>query len=284
MSDLSTLAYIHEQVSYPSDYKTEFGYTVHPREGRFYLTFDAILQSFGVMNRNKRKYRATNIMERINNDEYIQTMLRQNTWMGELDHPMPTITGQDLTVGRISNPDPKVTSHFIRSPRLNGNLLEAHIQTDSSNEHGMNFAIKIVDGKIVPAFSARVLGELKNVDGQPEVNVRKLICYDAVLYPSHAEALGKINQPIQESVSEVEKHTGERIIPFKELAKSVANDSRETAWLIESFGLSEDDLVGITSTGDKVVLKENKNIYVQPIRDKYIRTKTRKIMSDWFHS
>lgn len=281
MSDLSTLAFIQEQVSDPSDYITPFGYKVHERKDRFFLTFDAILQSFGVMNRNKRMYNAANIMERINNDEYIQTMLKQNTWMGELDHPTSSTAGQELSLTRIGNPDPKVTSHYIRSPKLTGNLLEAHIQTDSSNDKGMNLAIKIVDGKIIPAFSARVLGDLQNNMGKPVVNVRKLICYDAVLYPSHSEAVGKITQPVMESVETIEEYSGSTVIPFKELAMMAVNNSSETAWLMESFGLTEKDVLGVTNTGNSVVLTEGANVYIQPINDRTIRMKTKSLVSDW---
>ena len=281
--DLSTLCFIREQTSYPEDYKSKFGYELHERGSRFYLIFPAILQSFDVMNRNRRMYTATNIMDRINNDEYIQTMLRQNSWIGEIDHPSPAFMGQDLAMNRIANPDPKFSSHFIRAPRLNGNLLEATVQTDSSNEHGMNMAIKIVDGKIVPAFSARVLGELQNRSGKPVVNVRKLICYDWVLYPSHSEALGKISQPLMESAIDVEKETSSKIVFFKELAKMAANNSEEAAWLCESFGLTADAVTGVTDDGESIIIQENQDIYVQPISDKNIKAKTKNMVAEWLN-
>jgi hypothetical protein len=232
------------------------------------------------MNRNRRMYSADNIMQQINNSEYIQTMLRQNSWMGEIDHPTPEFNGEELTMNRIANPNLRMSSHFIRTPRLNGNLLEARIQTDSSNENGMNMAIKIVDGKIIPAFSARVLGELQNRGGRPVVNVKKLITYDWVCYPSHAEALGKITQPLTESVNVLEKTTGSKVVFLKELAKMAANDSRETEWLCESFGLTVDDVVGLTSDGS-VVVQENSNLYIQPLIQKNIRTKTQNILKEW---
>lgn len=282
--NLDTLAYISEQTSYPSDYKTSFGYEVHERGPRFYLTFDAVLQSFGVLNRNRRMYEASNVMERINNDDYIQTMLRQNSWMGEIDHPAPQYAGQELAMNRIANPNPEKTSHYIRKPRLNGNLLEAHIQTDSSNENGMNMAIKIVDGKITPCFSARVLGELTNRGGQPIVNVRKVVTFDWVLFPSHSDAQGKISQPLTESAGVIENESGSKILYFKELAQMAANNSKETEWLCESFGLTIDDVVGVTSTGNSVVIQENQNIYYQVITDKKIRNKTASTLQDWLNS
>ena len=283
MQDLNTLCYIHEQTSYASDYGDNFGYEIHDKGNRFYVTFDAILQSFGVMNRNRRMYEASNIMNCINNDEYIQEMLRHNSWLGEIDHPAAEHDGEQLTINRISNPDMKNTSHYIRSPRLEGNLLRGHIQTDSGTQAGMNMAIKIVDGKLVPCFSARVLGALTNKGGQPIVNVRKLITYDWVLFPSHNCAEAIIKQPIQESVNEAAKLANTTIIYFPELAQMATAHSKEAVWLCESFGLGIDDIVGVTNSGNSVVLTENNNVYIQPINDRTIRNKTKKILTDWIN-
>jgi hypothetical protein len=283
MSKLETLCYIREQTSFTEDYKDNFGYEVHERGDRFYLTFPAVLQSFGIKNRNQREYDASNIMDKIENDDYIQSMLRQNSWMGEIDHPAPTVQGEELTMQRIANPDMTRTSHYIRSPRLEGNLLTANIQTDSSNKHGMNMAIKIVDGKIVPCFSARVLGALQNRGGKPVVMVRKLITYDWVLYPSHPEAMAKISQPIQESVDEASKALNCTIILFPELARMAVMSSKETEWLCESFGLDVKDVVGLTSTGNSLVINEGANTYVQPITDKNIRSRTKSALTDWLN-
>lgn len=283
MNNLDTFCYIREQTSFTEDYADNFGYQVHDKGGRFYVTFDAVLQSFGIRNRNKREYDANNIMERIRTDDYIQSMLRQNSWMGEIDHPAPKNQGEELTMQRIANPDMTMTSHYIRRPTLNGNLLEAGIQTDSSNANGMNMAIKIVDGKIIPCFSARVLGALQNRNGRPVVYVRKLITYDWVLYPSHPEALAKINQPIVESVNEAAEQAGCTIIFFPELARMAAASSKEANWLCESFGLTMDDIVGVTNTGNSVVVAEGANTYIQPIRDKFIRAKTQSTLKDWLN-
>jgi len=281
--ELDTLCYIHEQTSFMEDYGENFGYKVYDKGNRFYVEFDAVLQSFGVKNRNRREYDGDNIWDRIQNDEQIQSLLRQNSWIGEIDHPAPEIEGEKLTVQRIANPSMERSSHFIRSPRRNGNLLEAHIQTDSSNKHGMNMAIKIVDGKIIPCFSARVLGALQNRNGRPVVFVRKLITYDWVLYPSHREALAKINQPLQESTDQISQITGVNIIFLKELAQMAAASSKETEWLCESFGLTMDDIVGVSSTGNSIAIAEGGNMYVQPITDKAIRARTKNILTDWLN-
>lgn len=278
---LDTLCYIQEQTSYMEDYKEDFGYEVHDRGSRFFVTFNAVLQSFGVRNRNQREYDAQNIMDKIEHDEYILDQLRKNSWMGEIDHPAPEFQGQELTMQRIANPDMKLTSHYIRRPHLEGNLLKAPIQTDSGTDAGMNMAIKIVDGKIIPCFSARVLGALQNRNGRPVVFVRKLITYDWVLFPSHPEAEAEIKQPIMESVNEMENITNIKIVFFPELARMAANNSKETEWLCESFGLSIDDVIGVTNTGNSVVVTEGSNVYVQPISDSRIRNKTKSMVTDW---
>ena len=283
IQNLDTFCYIREQTSFVEDYADNFGYQVHDKGNRFYVIFDAVLQSFDVMNRNRRMYEAANIMDKINNDDYIQDMLRKNSWMGEIDHPAAMKEGESLTINRISNPDMKLTSHYIRRPRLNGNLLEATIQTDSSNENGMNMAIKIVDGKIIPCFSARVLGALQNKNGKPVVNVRKLVTYDWVLYPSHKEAEAKFSQPIQESVEYAANAANTVVIFLPELARMAAANSKEANWLCESFGLSMNDIVGVTATGNSVVIAENENVYIQPINDKIIRNKTQSMLRDWMN-
>lgn len=285
MNDLSALCYIQEQSSFEDDYKGSFGYEVEEKGNRFFVKFSAVMQSFNVLNRNKRMYDADNIMNCINNDEQIQEYLRHNSWMGEIDHPAPEFEGQKLTLQRIANPDPKKTSHYIRKPHLEGNLLKANIQTDSSNEHGMNMAIKIVDGKITPCFSARVLGALRNIGGKPIVYVNKLITYDWVLFPSHREAAAEINQPLAESVQNVADKLGAKIIFLKDLAQMAANNSKETEWLCESFGLNINDVVGLSHDGSSVAIMENgTNMYLQPITDKAIRNKTQNAVRDWLNS
>lgn len=86
-TELDTLCYIREQTSFTDDYKDNFGYEMHDLGNRFYLIFDAVLHSFGVMNRNHRSYDQANIWDCIQHDDYIQSMLRQNSWIGEIDHP-----------------------------------------------------------------------------------------------------------------------------------------------------------------------------------------------------
>ena len=72
------------------------------------------------MNRNHRSYDQANIWDCIQHDDYIQSMLRQNSWIGEIDHPSAKVKGEELTISRISNPDMERSSHYIRKPRMEG--------------------------------------------------------------------------------------------------------------------------------------------------------------------
>ena len=294
MKELDTLCYICEQTSYPEDYgKNGFGYKITKSEadGRFYVEFDAVLHSFGDINRNGRSYDADNVWDRIINDEAVQSHLHNNNWIGELDHPSAKLQGQELTVERISTPDMERSSHFIRKPILTPDkkLLRAHIQSDSSTDQGMNMAIKIVDGKIIPCFSARVLGALQKRNNIPTVFVRKLITYDWVLFPSHARAFADIKQPIlesariQEAADTLSNMAGSSIVYLAELAKMAANNDKQVQWLCESFNITENDLLGVTETGNSVVLTENGNVYMQPISDRNIRKKTHSMVQDWLN-
>lgn len=279
---LDTLCYIQEQTSFEEDYNGKFGYEVHDLGSRFYVTFPAVLHTFGPkLNRNGRRYDQNNIWTCISTDDYIQSMLRQNSWLGEIDHPAPAIDGENLSLQRISNPSLKESSHYIRSPRMVGDKLEANIQTDSSNKNGMNMAIKIVDGKIIPCFSARVLGTKK--PNSDIVWVRKLVTYDWVLYPSHAEAQGKLHQPIMESVQEMEKQMNTKIIYFPELAKMAAG-AEDVKYLCEAFELTEKEFYGVTETGNSAVFTENGNVYVQPLSSEIIRNRAKSSLTDWLNS
>ena len=284
MQELETLCYIQEQTSFVEDYN-DFGYEVVECLNGYYVTFMAVLQSFGIQNRNGRGYDADNIWDCIQTDEFIQHCLQTNQWIGECDHPSAQKQGEELTLSRISTPDMSDNSHFIRKPFLTPDkkFLKARIQTDSGTRNGKNMADKIVNGKIIPCFSARVLGALQKKFNIPMVHVKKLITYDWVLFPSHREALADIHQPIVESALNLCKQIGAKIVYLKELAKMAANNDKEVQWLCESFNIKEDELLGVTATGNSVVIEQAGNAYVQPITSKDVRTKTQKAVQDWIN-
>ena len=65
----------------------------------------------------------------------------------------------------------------------------------------------------------------------------------------------------------------------------MANDSKETELLCESFGLTINDVVGITNSGNSLVIQENgTNLYMQPITDGMLRSKSQREMRNWLNS
>lgn len=279
------LCYISEQTSFPEDYEN-FGYTVREGSNGFPIVdFESILQSFGVLNRNGRNYQQDNVWTMVQTDPYVTDQRKRNCWQGEEDHPSPMIDGQKLPITRLTATDLGRASHYIRNPRCEGNKLRAHIQTDNGTECGRNMAVKIIDGKIVPGFSARVFGNMTNVEGKPTIILTRLITYDWVNYPSHSDALAELNQPLMESANQT-KHFqetfGGTLVTFDELREMLRSNSDEMKLLCESFHIDESNIIGMC--GDSAVVQENANIFVQPLTDKRILSKSKNMISEWLHS
>ena len=278
------LCYISEQTSFPEDYEN-FGYTVREGSNGFpVVEFESVLQSFGVLNRNGRNYQQDNVWTMVQTDPYVVDQRRRNCWEGEEDHPNAIFSGQKLAISRLTATDLGRASHYIRKPRCEGNLLKAHIQTDNGTECGRNMATKIMDGKIVPGFSARVFGNMTNIDGKPTIILTRLITYDWVNYPSHSDALAELNQPLMESANQTEyfKNTfGNTMITFNELRDMLRSDSDEMKLLCESFHINADNIVGMC--GNSAVVQENANIFVQPLTDRHILKKSKHMIADWIN-
>jgi len=77
----------------------------------------------------------------------------------------------------------------------------------------------------------------------------------------------------------IENELHDRVIFFDELARMVANNDAETQMLCEAFDLTLDDVIGVTENGS-VVITENQNVYVKPITDRTIRSKTQNMLND----
>ena len=235
--------------------------------GLFYYEFDSVLQSFDVINRNNRMYYGPNVWSCITESPKIQDALKNDRWFGEADHPLQCFINQPLTPERLQNVPPQLSSHKIRNPRIEGNLLIGHIVTDAGTENGRNFAIKIAQG-MTPSFSARSIAKLGKIGSKPYVLMRKLICYDWVLYQSHKEAsmigsaaLHNVFESVDDTVKK-EPEVREIIsIPILELMKEAVKKSDNVNIVNESFGLDEEFIpVGFTKDNCKVILESGSNI------------------------
>ena len=248
----------------------------------FFVDFDAVLQSFGVENRNHRYYLADNVWKAIQTPK-IQALLRDDAWFGEMNHPTQVNKNAPLTPERIQQPWMPNRSHKIMRPRIEGNLLYGHIQTASGTEAGRGFAQEIIQG-MVPRFSCRSIATMKNINGKPTVLIKFLITYDWVLYPSHQEAglVGHL-KPVLESGSVVvpEESTSPEdcIVPLREILNLVGSKDVNVQVLMESFDLEMNDLVGIDKTHTHAIIRDRDNtIYAN------ISPETKKRVDDFFSS
>ena len=250
----------------------------------FYVTFDTNLQSFDVINRNQRMYKADNIWDCIQ-QEKIQCLLRDGCWFGEFDHPTPERADEKLSPERIQNVPPKLRAFKIMNPRMSGNLLQAKIQS-AQNDIGIGFGKEILAGW-KPSFSCRAIASLKLIDNKPTVVVRRLITYDAVWYPSHKEAhaisgikpVNKIIHTVTESVNDVKEKVRDVMIPLKEILEAVGKTDVNTQMIMESFDLPMDSLVGIDSSHRHAIIKDKDNMIYSNISPETVHK-----VNDFFNS
>lgn len=268
--------YIAEQVSPEENPVNNLRY--NDKMGVTFVEFDTILQTFRCMNRNHRMYYGNNIQDNLM-AERIQSMLKDNAWYGEMDHPTQETKNAELTPERIQSIWMPNRSHKIMVPQINGDIMTAKIQTASGTEAGRGFALEILQG-LIPSFSCRAVAALQNIDGKPVVMVRKLITYDWVLYPSHKEAkiqdtprfINKAVQTVTESVKDTfgvfKEKSRDVLIPLKEILENVGRTDINTQVIMESFDLSFDNLVGFDKTNDHIIIRDNDNMIYANISPK----------------
>lgn len=289
--DIMGMVYISEQTT-PED-ATISNVNHVSRDGLFYVEFDACLQSFGVMNRNNRQYIGSNVWENIQTEK-IQSLLADNAWYGEMDHPAPNFKGQEFTPERVQRIEMSRRSHKIMRPRMEGNLLMAHIQTVAGTDCGVGMAKDILQG-LNPRFSARALATMKMDGGKPTVMVHRLITYDWVLFQSHREA-GKrgpsttVNKPIingaiteSAGVYYGDQHysSGDQFIALKEMLEYTGKHDVNTQMICESFDMDTDNIIGLTRDNRKCILKKHNNIIYANV-DPYIAERISEDISDLF--
>ena len=258
--------YVCEQTS-PID-NTVSSLDVRKAGGDTVARFDTTLQSFGVMNRNERMYLSDNVWQAIQTEEN-QTLIRGNRWFGEQDHPFNTTESGKLTPERMRKIYMPNRSHVILNPRIRGNLLLATIES-SCNDVGKGFRDEVLRG-MVPAFSCRAVARMERRNNKPTIIIGKLITYDWVLFQSHREAEGANNLaqrqignnlPVMESATNT-RNVGDVIIPVDAL-KSVAEKDRNVNYIMESYDISNEGLIGYNSSSKRVIIGDrNTRIYAK---------------------
>lgn len=274
--------YIAEQTT-PDDNEVK-NLEVIDHNGVFFVRFDTCLHSFEVINRNSRQYLSDNVEECLHT-ERIQSMLADNAWYGEMDHPLQKYKDKPLSSERIQSIEMSRRSHKIKNPKFQSNMLYSTIETASGTEAGRGMASEIIQG-LKPAFSCRAIAGLKLFKGKPTVFCRKVITYDWVLYPSHKEAhavskpLGvmKSLETVTESViDKAREYSQDILLPLKEVLENVGHKDVNAQLIMESFDISNEDLIGFTKDHSHMIMKDGTNtIYagiskdsVDEVRDFY---------------
>ena len=261
--------YINESFSSPTEIKN---LNTNHSSDLFFITFDANLQDFDVMNRNQRYYDGKNIWECIQSEK-IQSLLRTGGWFGEFEHPFPMIAGEKLSPERIQNVPPQLRAFKIMQPHMVGNVLKAKIQS-AQGEVGESFGKEVLAGWI-PQFSVRAIAVMMMRNGKPYVMVKRLITYDAPWYPSHkiAEATSK---PEVHSMSFMEStditpmesakaNINDVMIPLAEILTEVGRTDVNTNVIMEAFDLPMENLCGFDAERKHVIIRDNDNMIYSDI-------------------
>jgi uncharacterized protein YozE (UPF0346 family) len=262
-----------EQTS-PDDYKIN-NVTPHNELGATWASFDAVLHSFDVLNRNRRMYDGNNVWTCIKTSDRIQDGLRKSGWFGEMDHPGQNFTNMALTAERVQKIDMGNRSHKIINPQLKGNLLIARIETCAGTEVGIGMARDIIQG-LIPSFSCRSIAVMKYRNGKPYVEVKKIITYDWVLYPSHKEAemitkpeiyndrqkvvLESADMNMTSTFMEYSKDFYVPMTEFADFKDLLANSDGNVEAVLESCDYAVDDITGFDPATGNLIIENSGNV------------------------
>lgn len=151
----------------------------------FTVTYEQILQDFGVRNWNGRIYQMEGTMKAIQNNPLIQHDLSKGTWTAEYGHPDLGSAKNELA--RQMTIDPKNACNTINKIWTEGNYLIGECTT-LAGSWGDVLRDRILTNYPAMASSRAVGGVDKNgnvLDGYT------LVTYDTVIRPSHKTAYQK---------------------------------------------------------------------------------------------
>lgn len=291
MDDIA-LVYLAEQTS-PDDYTVK-NLNIIEKLGAIWASFEAILHSFHVINRNRRMYDDGNVWKCISTSERIQDNLRKRGWYGEQDHPGQDFTNMALTAERVRKIDMNNRSHAIINPHVQKNFLVSTIETCPGTNCGIGMARDLARG-LIPSFSCRSIAIMKYRNGKPYVEVKQVITYDWVLYPSHREA-EMITSPtfnsgekkiVLESVSSdinsvFTEYSNDFCVPmseFEDFKNVIINSDKNVCSVLE---FCDDGITEITGFDPKT-----NNIIVESGRSKFMvnaNPETKRMVEDFLTS
>lgn len=197
------------------------------------ITFETILQEGNKVNRNNRVY-PTNIIEEGLKAKHITEQVVTNNWAGESDHPFDQDKRRQMRI-ELNN-----ISHYVKKWWRDGDLIKGVCST-SCTPVGIALMNDITENNLIPAFSLRCLARYDNVGGRTMIKGPiHVICYDRVMYPSHAKAYGA--NTLSENAN---------LLTVKDLELL----NKEDSTLLESIGI-----LGFDVESDTFVTNENYNI------------------------
>lgn len=244
----------------------------------------AIFQSGGVRNRNGRIYAIEDLDREIHCTRTLELLKTKNLFC-EAGHPI------DTSLQRQSTIDWRNSNCKILTLETVGSNIEG-LFTPSNTQLGKAFAEDLLEG-VIPAFSLRALGSIRQTRLGAQVTDLRLITYDQVIYPSHSNAymtelLGEsaglipdktefYTKTISESgIVAIVDSTGNRLLPAEPLKESkqieefIKNNSNNLKYINDYFGAYFENIT-ITPNDTKITLAEagTNNKIVVPV-EKYI--------------
>ena len=245
---------------YPED-NAEIKIEKHPTTGK--PVGRAIFQSGNARNRNGRIY-VTEDLDREFKCPRTVELLRTGNLFCEAGHPL------DVSLQRQATIDWRNSNCKILTLGMEGNDARGTF-TPSNTPLGEAFAKDLVIDHVIPAFSLRALGSIKQTRLGAQVVDLRFITYDQVIYPSHpnaymTELVGESGNSIQESVnvSLLNYDTNRnKMIPIETLdennSESIANfvkaNSNNLKFVNEYFDFKYDK-IEISNNGSNVILRE----------------------------
>ena len=259
--------YIINEDFNPDTVPTKMDITKDPKTGK--PVGRAIFQSGGVRNRNGRIYATEDLDREIHCTRTLE-LLRTKNLFCEAGHPI------DTSLQRQSTIDWRNSNCKILTLETVGNNIEG-LFTPSNTQLGKAFAEDLLEG-VIPAFSLRALGSIRQTRLGAQVTDLRLITYDQVIYPSHSNAymtelLGEsasliptktefYTKTVTESgIVAIIDSTGNRLLPAEPLKEAkqiedfIKNNSNNLKYINDYFGTTLENVI-ITPNGAKVSLAE----------------------------
>lgn len=149
------------------------------KDNNGFLIAEGILQTAGMMNRNRRYYNREDLYREINSPR-IKELVTTGNFKGEAGHPL------DMNLARQQKIDPTLEQVWYTKLWMDGDNVKAQFR-GTNNELGKTFNEDLKSGQ-KPSFSLRSLGSIRVINGKSNVTNLRIITYDRVIFPSYSTA------------------------------------------------------------------------------------------------